>query len=1111
MKILNTLIIIITASILLISCQNREPVQETPEIINGVLDLSNWDFEKDGTVKLNGNWEFYWKQLLEPNDFKQKVQPVKTGYFDIPGSWNDYEIDQKKISGTGYGTFRLIVKVKNEESIYGLKMLHMATAYQMWIDDAILLSNGKVGKSYETMVPQYLPKISMFSPQDKTIQIVLQVSNFYHRKGGPWEVIEFGRGDQIIKKREFRINFELFLFGALLIMAIYHFGLYIFRRKDKSTLYFGFVCLAIIGRVLIHGERFLISIFPNINWEFALKIEYICFYMFIPLFMMFFEKLFPLEFSKILLRISQWLGFVFIMFVAVMPASINSYSIPFYQIITVVFGIYLHYVLIKAIIKKREGAFLLLTGGVFFFLAYINDILVANEFYYSIHLVPLGLFVFITSQSIILSKRFSNAFSTVEIQSDQLKINEKELKAKNEALLNSSKIKDMFLANTSHELRTPLNGIIGLAESLRDGIAGVLPDKADVNLSMIIHSGRRLANLVNDILDFSKMKNQDLELHLKPVELKSSVEVVLALFEPIMGEKPIKLLNKISDDIALVIADENRLQQILVNLIGNAIKFTHQGEVCIAAEVKDSYIIIAIEDSGIGIPQENQVQIFESFEQVDASTSRIHGGTGLGLAITKILIELHDGSIRVESEVGKGSTFFFTLPIANEESLEKNNAAVFESSMDSKSLQNNNITDRGILPSHSLKLLASMEIDDQESDTSDNQKEVLPESMEDVKVLVVDDDPVNIQVIINYLKIAGYDPAVAYSGFDALEMLKNTNPDIILLDIMMPKMTGFEAAKKIRENHSQEELPIIFLTAKNQMNDLVDGFTSGGSDYITKPFSKNELLMRIKSHVTLKKAIEESKKLLTIEKELDVARKIQMSTIPDGVPKISDIDIAAKYVPMQSMGGDFYSFHDIDDEGVAVFLSDVSGHGIPAALVTSMIKIVFLMLKDIAHKPSEFLQNMNSIFLGNTESLFFTALHFYIDIKKSKLYLGRAGHEPLLLHRRSENKIYEYAPGGRLIGYFENNQIKTEEISLIAGDRIIAYTDGITEACQKNNDMDTQNDRIMFGDAAFKNFILENGDLSSNEFISQLLDTIRNWTGESESFDDDVTIVVVDV
>ncbi len=387
-------------------------------------------------------------------------------------------------------------------------------------------------------------------------------------------------------------------------------------------------------------------------------------------------------------------------------------------------------------------------------------------------------------------------------------------------------LKDEFLANTSHELRTPLVGIIGLTESLKDGIAGELPDAALENLDMIANSGKRLSHLVNDILDFSKLKNKDIALSIRPVDVHALSTIVLRLSHPLVQDKKLKLINSIPKEVPLVDADENRLQQIMHNLIGNAIKFTQKGYVTLLSEIKDDMLTISITDTGIGVPQDKLESIFNSFEQGDGSTQREFGGTGLGLSVTKQLVELHGGTIQASSEEGKGSIFSFTLPL---------------STTSRKDYTSNGLTTTNFVQStssHQVKLLLP------------GAKKMKGKDVP--KILVVDDEPVNRRVLENHLTVAGYEVVEASSGKEALEELDTEIPfNLILLDVMMPEMSGYEVCEKIRERYIASDLPIILLTAKNTVNELVDGFNSGANDYLTKPISKNELLSRIKTHINL--------------------------------------------------------------------------------------------------------------------------------------------------------------------------------------------------------------------------------------------------------------------
>jgi len=410
----------------------------------------------------------------------------------------------------------------------------------------------------------------------------------------------------------------------------------------------------------------------------------------------------------------------------------------------------------------------------------------------------------------------------------------------NEQLQQIDRLKDQFLANTSHELRTPLNGIIGLSDSLIDGVAGKLSQRAVDNLEMISNSGRRLANLVNDILDFSKLQNHDLELNSRPLDIHSAVDIVVKLSQPMVQEKQVKLINAVPLNKPLVDADENRVQQILYNLIGNAIKFTESGEVRISAEEQDQFMAISIHDTGIGIPEDKLNIIFNSFEQGDGSTAREFGGTGLGLSISKQLVEIHGGTITVESEKGKGSTFTFTLPRSDADRSELEKLKGFQKE------------------SSGTEFVHKLESKPWDEKAAEEEKGALPVIAanlmrnEQIRVLVVDDEPVNRQVLENHLSIAGYQVFMASDGQQALKMIKDGGRfDLILLDIMMPKMSGYEVCQELRENYLPSELPVVMLTAKNRMNDLVQGFKAGANDYITKPFSKDELLSRIKTHLNL--------------------------------------------------------------------------------------------------------------------------------------------------------------------------------------------------------------------------------------------------------------------
>ncbi|HEY9694005.1 MAG TPA: MASE1 domain-containing protein [Oculatellaceae cyanobacterium] len=429
------------------------------------------------------------------------------------------------------------------------------------------------------------------------------------------------------------------------------------------------------------------------------------------------------------------------------------------------------------------------------------------------------------------------------------------LKTANIELQRLDRLKDEFLANTSHELRTPLNGIIGISESLIDGATGNLSELTRSNLSLIVASGRRLANLVNDILDFSKMKH-GLELQLQPVNISAIANLVLALSQTIVGKKELQLINAIPENFPLALADENRLQQIFYNLVGNAIKFSDRGIVEISAKIVPNpltseleQIAISVRDTGIGIPEDKFERIFESFEQVDGSTSRQYAGTGLGLAVTKQLVGLHRGKITVSSTIGIGSCFTFTLPIASTQVEEATN----QFSVTTTTEQLSKVHQERTFEAEQSPTLALLHKENNLIALLEKLAASKEEQNLKFTILVVDDEPVNRQILFNHLTIEKYAIIEAENGIQAIDIIQSgLIPDIILLDIMMPHMSGYEVCQKLRETLPPDLLPIMFLTAKNQMSDVVTGFQIGGNDYVTKPFQKEELIARIKNHINLK-------------------------------------------------------------------------------------------------------------------------------------------------------------------------------------------------------------------------------------------------------------------
>jgi phosphoserine phosphatase RsbU/P len=372
-------------------------------------------------------------------------------------------------------------------------------------------------------------------------------------------------------------------------------------------------------------------------------------------------------------------------------------------------------------------------------------------------------------------------------------------------------------------------------------------------------------------------------------------------------------------------------------------------------------------------------------------------------------------------------------------------------------------------------------------------------------ILIVDDTPINIGVISGALKDS-FATKVATSGEKALAIASGRDkPDLILLDILMPEMDGYEVCRRLKANLDTRDIPVIFLTSQTEAEDETKGFEVGAVDYIHKPFSAAVVKARVRTHLMLREAHAQiAQQLVEINAELEMARQIQLSILPSTTPKITGMDIVARYIPMTSVAGDFYDFIVVDERHVGILIADVSGHGLPAALIASMLQVALTAQARHVSEPGKVLAGLNQALCGKFQHNFVTAAYVYVDLEKNTMNYAGAGHPPLLLWRKSTGSASQLLENGLVMGQFEEATYDSLQVPIEAGDRFVLYTDGILETCNPAQEE--------FGTDRFMQFMETNNKLTAGPFADALLLELARWLEQppGEGHKDDISLLAVD-
>ena len=396
---------------LIISCESDHRL-EKPLAQKGILDLQNWNLQESGFLECNGEWEFYWQKLYTPQDFQSGLAPPDD-YLAVPGIWNDFEVDGKSVGGFGYGTYHLRVLLDQVYQELAVKIQNAGTALKLYVNDSLIMTQGKVGLNKADSESEYRPQIVVFQPNRKFLDLVIQVSNFDYRKGGLWHHVDIGTSYNIFKQHEHENMVDIFLLGTFIIIGLYHIILYFIRPKEKASLFFGLFCLITCLRVLTIDNILLLR-FVDIPWPWLVTLEYLSFYCGSILFVLFIHKLFPRYTHPKVIRSFTIISLGFALLVLLSPVGIFNLSLSVFEILTISIVLYIVHAIYRELRKGKTTALIFLGGFLVFTATFINDILHNAKVIDSNNLIAFGLYIFILCQSLLLAIHFSSGFNKSE-------------------------------------------------------------------------------------------------------------------------------------------------------------------------------------------------------------------------------------------------------------------------------------------------------------------------------------------------------------------------------------------------------------------------------------------------------------------------------------------------------------------------------------------------------------------------------------------------------------------------------------------------------------------------------------------------------------------------
>jgi len=683
MRIRTLIILILISAGCIIPAAGQSPVAK-----DGVFDLRGIERKDNFIVNLNGEWEFYWNQMLYPNDFRKGNKPKPDLFAHVPGYWTDY----KKIiqtSGFGFASYRLTILLPEGVSKrLALDIPVFDSSFDLWINDSLTYSNGLPGKTEDSTIPAYRPGFMRYTPLSDTLTFLINVANFHHRRGGFWRPLAIGTFTQIQRKKAARYAGDYSTISLLFGFAVFFLIFFFLYPKDRIHGFFGLALLGIALRPLF-TSNYLIYDFFELSWTWTIRLEYISLYMIMGGMLWFTDHLYPSKWIRIVAIVLTPLFLISFVLTLILPVKYFSYAIQLiYPSLIILFGYSLLTSLLRTIKKHKLeavylAAFLLLALGV------IHDVLVSlGKSHTSIgYVMSFAVIVFIFLQAILLLYKWVHAFyekeklqaeleflnrnleniisnRTMELQLRTEEIEKQNVKiaTQNKQLSETIQLKNRIFSVISHDLRSPVVNILYMLNLLKEK---EYKEKYDSFANSSIEYAQMVINLLENMLVWGRGQEDKIKYSPSEHDLASIILTNLSIFKETADRKDISI-NFTQKGNSIGYFDKDLMDIVIRNMLSNAVKYTHRGgRISILAMDKSSEgsgILLKICDNGIGIPMPKQKYLFTFSEIESTPGTENEKGTGLGLKLCFELVKINQGTITVESKEGEGTCFIISLP-----------------------------------------------------------------------------------------------------------------------------------------------------------------------------------------------------------------------------------------------------------------------------------------------------------------------------------------------------------------------------------------------------------------------------------------------------------------